>query len=144
VRSMEVRKGRDLVGELGVDHLARVELLVGGHVEVAVATQVEEDDRRGAGGLGLERLLDRALHRVVGLWRGQDALMLGKQHAGLEALRLLVRDLRGAAARQVAAGAGASSAAGAAAARQRGPGRQATASSSPISLRCEMMGDMAW
>ena len=47
---------------------------------------------RLAGLLGLQRLVDRALDRMVRLGRRQDALDAGEVDPGLEALDLVVRD----------------------------------------------------
>src|SRR5262245_32857105 len=60
------------------------------HVEVAVAAEVEEDRARDAFLAAADRLVDRALHRVVRLRRGEDALDARTLHHGIEQRALLV------------------------------------------------------
>jgi hypothetical protein len=55
-----------------------------------VAAKVEQDGPRDAVALGLERLVYRASHRVVGFRRRQDALGAGELQARLEAAYLMI------------------------------------------------------
>ena len=59
--------GGDVVG-----HQAVVELLVGGHVEIAGAGQAEDDVLGLAGLLALDSLVDGDADGVAGLGRGKD------------------------------------------------------------------------
>ena len=77
-----------LLGEFEVGHLAGQVLLVGHHVEVAVAAQRGQDHLRLARLGALLGFLDGGGQRVRGLGRRDDALGPGEQHRGGEALPL--------------------------------------------------------
>ena len=68
--------------------LAGEEAVVGGHVEVAVAGQAEEDGLGLAGRLAAERLVNRGADGVAGLRRRDDAFGAGELDAGFKGRHL--------------------------------------------------------
>ena len=65
--------------------------VVGGHVEVAVAAEVEQDHPLLARLLGRLGLVERRADRVRGLGRRDDPLGAGEADRGLEGARLADR-----------------------------------------------------
>src|SRR3990170_2779362 len=86
------RLGHRRLGVAVVLELAAEVLVVGGHVEVAVAGEVEEDRFLLAALFARERLVDRHADGVVRLGRRQDALGARELHARLEGRKLRHRD----------------------------------------------------
>ena len=94
-RSADRRQARERHGELRgvvllVVETALEEIDVGLHVEVAVATEIEQDAARLAVLPAAQGLVDGALDGMIGLRRRHDALGAGEGDAGLEALELPV------------------------------------------------------
>src|SRR5918999_3804880 len=79
-----------LLAELDLGEVAGQVVVVGLHVEVAVAAQVEHDHSLLAGLLRRHRLVDRRADGVVRLGRRDDPLRPGELHACLEHLVLRV------------------------------------------------------
>src|SRR5918995_1400626 len=65
--------------ERDVLELAGEVVVVGGHVEMAVAGEVEQDRALLAGLVGGARSANRAVNRVRGLGRREDALAAGEE-----------------------------------------------------------------
>src|SRR4051794_27320456 len=79
-----------LLRELDVLELAGEVVVVGRHVEMAVAREVEEDHALLARLLRRVGLLDHRADRVRGLRAGDDALGAREAHRGLERLVLAI------------------------------------------------------
>src|SRR6266849_5887725 len=72
------------VSQREVDELAGEVVVVGGHVEMTVTGEVEEDRALDAGLVGGPRLLQGAVDCVCGLGSREDALAAGECHGGSE------------------------------------------------------------
>ena len=76
------------VGDFVVAEVATDVTIVGGHVDEAVAAEVEEDHLLLAGFLGFERFAYGGGDGVAGFRCGDDALGAGEEHGALEGLGL--------------------------------------------------------